>query len=497
MANPKTAVSSAFEIEEATIADLQNAMAQEITSATALVDYYLAQIEQLNGQLNALITVNSKARATARERDRQRAAGQLKGPLHGIPVVIKDNINTADMPTTGGCIALKNLQPPADAFVVMKLREAGAIILGKANLHELAYSGETLSSLGGQTRNPYQLDYTPGGSSGGTAVAIAANLAVAGLGTDTINSVRSPTSACNIVGLRPTAGLVSRDGLMPVSLSQDAIGPMARTVADVATLLEVIGVDDPHDPVTARGAVQIRGSYQHLLQIRGLNGTRLGIVRSLFGPEKVHQEVNSLMDQAIATMEELGAQIVEVAVNIDIEKMIEELSLTVLEGKQHFEYYLDDLGEAAPVKRFKDLLKKGQILPSVRSLVKEMAAVDSPLGNEEYWQRLYPRRAELRQMLAHIYQHYRLDALIYPHQRQIVASIGKTQKERNGFLAAACGYPAITVPAGFSKKGLPVGIEFMAKPFEEARLLQMAYAYEQKTQWRRSPDLGAELKAKQ
>lgn len=494
MAHPKVAVSRAFEIEEATIAELQTAMAQAETSAAALVDYYLERIEQLNGQLNALISVNANAKAIALERDQQRAAGKLKGPLHGIPIVVKDNINTADMRTTGGCLALKNLQPPTDAFVITKLREAGAIILGKANLHELAYSGETLSSLGGQTRNPYQLSYTPGGSSGGTAVVIAANLAVAGLGSDTINSVRSPASACNIVGLRPTAGLVSRDGLMPVSLSQDAIGPMGRTVADVATLLEVIGTDDPDDPATARSTGQVRSSYQRALKERGLNGMRLGIVRSLFGKEQQHQEVNALMDTALSTVEKLGAQVVEVAVNINIEQMIEELSLAVLEGRLHFEYYLDALGAAAPVKNLKELLKTGQLLPSVRPLVKQMAAIDSPLGNGEYWQRLYPRRAELRTMLARIYRHYRLDALIYPHQRQIVAPIGKTQKDRNGFLAAACGYPAITVPAGFSKKGLPVGLELMAKPFEEARLLQMAYAYEHKTQWRRSPGLKLDSK---
>lgn len=464
-------------------------MARGELSAIALVDYYLDRIERFNEQLNALISVDENAREIALKRDQERAAGNLQGALHGIPVVVKDNINTADLPTTGGCAALAGLQPPEDAFVVAKLKAAGAVILGKANLHELACRGESVSSLGGQVRNPYNLGYTPGGSSGGTAAAIAANLAVVGLGTDAVNSVRSPASACNIVGLRPTAGLVSRNGLMSVSLSQDVIGPMGRTVADVAALLEVIGTDDERDPMTARSAGRKQRSYQACLKTRGLNGKRLGIVRSLFGEKKLHQDVNKLVNGAIATMEGLGAQTAVVPVNIDIEQMIEELSLILLEGKIHFEQYLEDLREAAPVESLKALIQTGDIHASVMPLLKKMQAVNSPLGQAEYWQRLYPRRAELRKILKSIFQQYRLDALVYPHQRQLVAPVGKAQKGRNGFLAAASGFPAITLPAGFSKKGLPVGIELMGLPFQEANLLQMAYAYEQKTQWRRSPNL--------
>ncbi|MGC1305840.1 MAG: amidase family protein [Phormidesmis sp.] len=477
-----------FEIEEATIADLQSAMEHKKITAQDLTDSYLNRIEQFDDQLNAFISINPNAKATAAQRDQERVKGNLRGPLHGIPLIVKDNINTADLPTTSGCCALATLQPAQDAFVVARLRDAGAIILGKANLHELACSGETVSSLGGQTHNPYNLAYTPGGSSGGSAVAIAANLVTAGLGTDAVNSVRSPASACNIVGLRPTPGLVSRAGLMSVSFSQDVIGPMGRTVADVATLLEAIAVDDANDPMTARSAMHAIGSYQPALKQNGLQGMRLGIVRSLFGQSAVHQEVNSNMDAAFNTMERLGAQCREIAVKIDIDLMMEELSLPLWEGKLHFNHYLKTLSKAAPVKNLKALIKSGKVHTSIQPMLKKMQAIDSPLGYGEYWQRLYPRRSELRQHLTHIFQRYQLDALVYPHQRQLVAPIGEPQQERNGFLAAASGFPAITIPGGFSTTGIPIGIELMATPFQESHLLQMAYAYEQETLWRQKPD---------
>ncbi|MEL6813958.1 MAG: amidase family protein [Cyanobacteria bacterium J06598_3] len=487
-------MSDAFDIEEATIAELQQVLEQKQLSASTLVDYYLARIKRLDPQLKALLSLNPQAKSEATALDTERASGALRGPLHGIPIIVKDNIDTAQMPTTGGCQALAAMQPPDDAFVITQLRQAGAIVLGKANLHELAYSGETVSGLGGQTCNPYNLEYTPGGSSGGTAAAIAANLATVGLGTDTVNSVRSPASACNLVGLRPTAGLISRDGLIPVALSQDVIGPMGRTVTDVAILLDAIAVDDPNDPMTARSAGQTNRGYQAALsaenlKAHNLGGVRLGIIRSLFGQDSHHQSVNQLMDNALTTLGELGAQCMEIAVNIDIDNLIEELSVTLWEGKLHLNQYLQNLGTAAPVQSLKALLESKQVHPSIHPMLKKREGVNSPLGNSEYWQRLYPRRAELRSLLIHLFQQYQLDALVYPHQKQVVAPIGKPQKGRNGFLAAASGFPALTVPAGFVPGGLPVGLEFMAMPFQEPRLLQLAYVYEQKTQWRRRPEL--------
>ena len=504
MASQLSAASPLFTIEEATIAQLQSAMSDGILTAVDLVNYYIARIERFNDALNAVISINPKALEVAAELDEARSKDSICGPLHGIPIVVKDNIDTVDMPTTGGCAALANSQPTKDAFVVAQLKEAGAIILGKANLHELACSGESVSSLGGQVRNPYNLGHTPGGSSGGTAVAIAANLAACGLGTDAVNSVRSPASACNVVGLRPTSGRVSRSGLMSVTLTQDVIGPMGRSVSDVATLLDVISLDDADDPMTARSAGHPVGQlgsdsstgYQHWLEADGLAGKRLGIIPSLWGQKPVHSAVNKVVSEAISTMESLGAQVVELAVNVDIDQMFAELSLNVLEGKLHLDQYFESLGESAPIESLESLLKVGKgtdkVHASVVPMLEKMDAIDTPLGLDDYWQRLYPRRAELRQLLAHLFQRYQIDALVYPHQRQLVSRIGEPQKERNGFLAAACGFPAIAFPAGFAQAAggdLPIGVELMAQPFEEGKLLQMAYAFEQKVNLRRSPDL--------
>ncbi|NJM98387.1 MAG: hypothetical protein HC800_15605 [Phormidesmis sp. RL_2_1] len=212
-------------------------------------------------------------------------------------------------------------------------------------------------------------------------------------------------------------------------------------------------------------------------------------MRSLFGKGAEHGEVNVIMDAAISVIKNLGSACLQVPVSIDIEQMIAELSLLLWEGRLHFDQYLQSLGKAAPVKNLKALIGSGRVHPSIQPLLREMQAVTSPLGDSEYWQRLYPRRAELRQILTYVFQRYRLDALVYPHQKCLVAAIGEPQQERNGFLAAASGFPAITVPAGFSEAGLPVGLELMALPFQEAKLLKMAYAYEQATHWRRPPEL--------
>ncbi|MEL6471530.1 MAG: amidase family protein [Cyanobacteria bacterium J06623_4] len=489
MVEQSAAVSNTFEIEEATIAQLQTAMAQGKLSVGELVSHYLTRIDRLDAKLNSIIALNPKAEAIAETLDKERAAGEVRGPLHGIPLVVKDNINTVELPTTGGCIALSELQPAADAFVVSQLKAAGAIVLAKANLHELAQRGESVSGLGGQARNPYNLDYTPGGSSGGSAAAIAANFAVAGLGTDTVNSVRSPAAACNLVGLRPTIGLVSRAGLMPVALSQDVIGPMGRSVADVAILLTVMAVDDPDDPTTARSANYPTGNYSAALKKEGVAGMRLGIVPSLLGRSPAYNPVEPVADGAIATLQSLGAQCDFVPAEIDIDGLHAELSLERWEFKLHFEQYLERLGTAAPLKTLKALLRSGKVHSSIRAQLEDAEAICAPLGSDEYWQRLYPRRVELRQRLNTLFRRQRLDALVYPHQRRQVARVGEQQAGRNGFLAAASGFPAITVPAGFDDDGLPVGLELMAMPFQEAKLLQMAYAYEQATQWRRQPAL--------
>ena len=281
-----------FAIEETTIAGVQQALQSKARSCRQIVQAYLDRIAAYdrNGPaLNSILTLNPKALAEADRLDAERAAGAAIGPLHCVPLVLKDNYNTADLPTTGGSAALAGMQPLADAFVVARLRRAGAIILGKSNMHEFALAGTTVSSLGGQTLDAYDLTRTPGGSSGGTGVAVAANLALAGTGSDTVNSIRSPASANALVGIRPTKGLLSRSGIMPVSETQDAVGPIARNVADAARLLEVMAGYDPNDPSTAWSIGNTPSGYDQFLKADGLRGARIGVLKSMFGNAAEHR----------------------------------------------------------------------------------------------------------------------------------------------------------------------------------------------------------------
>src|SRR5437870_3800924 len=306
-----------FAPEEATISAAHAAFAAGKTTCVQLVRAYLNRIEAYDHRgaaLNAIITINPKALETAAEMDRLAAADKLRSPLHCIPVILKDNYDTADMPTTGGSLTLAESVPTRDAFVVKKLREAGALILAKANLMELARGGTTVSSLGGQTRNPYDLSRTPGGSSGGTGAAIAASFAITGTGSDTGQSIRSPASAQSLVGLRPSRGLVSRSGIIPYSTTQDEGGPITRTVEDAARTLDAIAGYDPADPITAFGITRIPRTYTASLDPEGLKGARIGVLEDFFGVAPIHQDVNTVVETAIKRMTESGATMVRIRI---------------------------------------------------------------------------------------------------------------------------------------------------------------------------------------
>src|SRR5882762_2067539 len=308
------AAQAPFRLEEATILTIRSAFASGQLTCTQLTKLYLDRIEAYNlkgPSLHAVITVNPDAMETAAALDRQYAANRAGvGALHCIPLVLKDNFNTADMPTTAGNVSMRDSRPAADAFTVAKLRRAGALILGKANLQEFARGGMSKSSLGGQVLNPYDLTRTPGGSSGGTGASVAANLALAGTGSDTGQSIRSPSSANNLVGVRPTRGLVSRSGVIPNSQTQDEAGPIARTVTDAALVLDVMAGYDPADPITAFGRGHQPASFTHLLHADALKGARIGAMMNLFGKDERHREVNKAMDRVIARMEGQGAIVV-------------------------------------------------------------------------------------------------------------------------------------------------------------------------------------------
>jgi Asp-tRNA(Asn)/Glu-tRNA(Gln) amidotransferase A subunit family amidase len=311
---PVSAQQNQFRFQEATIASVHAALVAGQLTCTQLTKLYLDRIEAYNMQgpaLHAIITVNPKAMEIAAEMDRTYRAGSATvGPLHCIPVILKDNFNTFDMPTTGGNVTMRASVPAADAFTVARIRKAGALILAKANMSEFARGGMSNSSLGGQALNPYDLGRTPGGSSGGTGASIAANFAVLGTGSDTGQSIRSPASANNLVGIRPTRGLVSRDGVIPNSLTQDEVGPITRTVTDAALLLDVMAGYDPADPITAFGKAHIPPSYTQLLNADALKGAHICVMTNLFGTAERHAEVNAVMEGVIAKMVGLGATIV-------------------------------------------------------------------------------------------------------------------------------------------------------------------------------------------
>jgi Asp-tRNA(Asn)/Glu-tRNA(Gln) amidotransferase A subunit family amidase len=481
---------------ESPVATTRAALKAGVIGHTELVQQCLDRIEAFDRRgpaLNAIITVNPRALDEAAARDRLESTRTDLGPLFGIPVILKDNIDTAGMPTTGGALALAASVPLADAHVVQRLEQAGACILAKANLTELARTGTTVSALGGQTKNPYDLTRTPGGSSGGTAVAVAADYGIVGLGTDTAQSVRSPASATCLVGLRPTRGLISRRGVMPLSPTQDEVGPLTRTVEDAARMLDVLAGYDAGDPVTARGVDRRPESYLTALRPDGLGGTRIGLLRELRGGDSVHAEVNRVVDEAAEHMRRLGATVMPVSIP-DLDALTQDLSLIRLEFRTAFDRYLESLGRRAPVRSFEALIARGEYHPSLRDLLEgDRASVDGP-GSPDH-QRQIARRDALRRAVEDLLARERLDAVMYPHQRRLVALIGDEQLERNGVLSNSTGFPAITFPGGFSMPtpsaplGVPVGIELLGPDWSEPMLLRFAFAFEQGARIRRPPTM--------
>jgi Asp-tRNA(Asn)/Glu-tRNA(Gln) amidotransferase A subunit family amidase len=481
-------------LDEASVRSIHTALDAGKVTCVQVVQHALDRIEAYDDRgpaLQAVIAVNPRAIETAREMDRADRATRARRPLHCIPVVLKDNFHTADMPTTGGAKTFARLQTRDDGFVVKKLREAGAIIVAKANLHELARSGTTVSSLGGQTKNPYDLTRTPGGSSGGTGVALAAGFAVLGTGSDTGQSVRSPSSANSIVGLRPTRGLVSRAGVIPFSTTQDEAGPMARTVEDVARMLDAIAGYDPDDPITAFGHGRRPASYAAGLDAGALKGARLGLLADFMGSDAVHADVNRVLEHAVATMTAKGATVVRVSIP-GVEELTRGLSLMTFEFKAAFDSYLAGLGPTAPVKSLAEFVARGEFHESMRrGLEADLANTDGP-GSLAYSQML-ARRDKLRQAVMTVMAANRLDAILYPHQRRLVVPIGEEQVERNGVLSNSTGFPALTFPGGFSPPtadapiGVPIGLELLGPEWSEPTLFRLAYAFEQSARVRKPP----------
>jgi amidase len=459
----------AFELEEATVAQLQAAMQAGKLSAVSLVRKYLARIEELDQRgpaLRAVIELNPDALAIARALDRERKLKEPRGPLHGIPVLIKDNVDTHDRTaTTAGSLALAGSTPPRDAFIAQRLREAGAVILGKTNLSEWAnfrssHSTSGWSGRGGLTRNPYVLDRNPSGSSSGSAVAVAANLCTLAVGTETDGSILSPASFNGVVGLKPTVGLVSRSGLIPISRSQDTAGPMARTVADAAILLGCLAGQDPRDPTTAESAGKSHPDYAPFLDPDGLRGARVGVLRRFFG---AHGEVDKLMETALAQMKRLGAIIIDPA-ELASDPHLGDAEFTVMlyEFKAGLNDYLAGLGPGAPVRSLKDIIQfnerhKDEEMPYFGQEVFLKAQAKGPLTEPAYREALeLCRRASRAEGIDAVMDKERLDALVAPttgarhrlgvrrpgHRRQHLAGGGGRLPEHHrsgGFCARTTG----------------------------------------------------------
>ncbi|EPQ53056.1 peptide amidase [Gloeophyllum trabeum ATCC 11539] len=499
---------TSFDPREATIASVQHAIFHQAISCRTIVQSFLDRIAAYDKQgpyINAIITTNPHALVYADELDTKlQQPGFVPGVLHCVPMVLKDNYDTFDMPTTGGSLSLKGAQPAADASATERIRDAGAVILAKANLHEFAIAGLTISSILGQTKNPYDLTRTPGGSSGGTGASVAASFAVMGTGTDTVNSIRSPTSANSLVGIRPTRGLVSRDGIVPLSYTQDAIGPLARTVFDAATLLGVMAGYNPADNVSALGvghaedyaSYALRGARNESL----LQGLRIGIIDILINQTESDPEVyavNKVFNATLATLEQAGAILLHVTdPTLDISHLSAVFDVQIYEFRAELDTYLGNYNGSVPATSLDEIVSQNLYEKGDAATGAFMRNATVPLNNEtnpEY----FTRRSGidgLRTQLALRFAEQELDVMFYPHQNRLVVPIGSpSQIGRNGLVAALTGLPAIGVPGGFSDPsgtapmGVPVGVEFMGRPFEEGKLVEIAAAFERLARARRPP----------
>ncbi len=496
------------EVYESNIVELQTAMANGNLTALRLVGACLERIAALDTSgptLRAVLEVNADALAIAAERDAERAAGTLRGPLHGIPILLKDNIDTTDKTqTTAGSLALLDSRPAGEATVVAKLRAAGAVILGKANLSEWANfrsnrSSSGWSARGGQTKNPYVLDRNPCGSSAGSAAAVAASLCVVALGSETDGSIVCPSSLCGVVGLKPTVGLTSRAGVVPISSTQDTIGPHARSVADAAAVLGAIAGLDPRDPATTDSAAHLHADYTQFLDREGLRGARLGVVRDP-GMVGYNQHADAIFAAALETLRAQGAELFDPIHLTTDGNYLEGDEFTVLlyEFKHTLAAYLAtrvaEAGYGAPPRTLADLIvfnerERDKELRYFDQEVFLLAEAKGSLEDSAYLEALARSRDGTRTAINTIMDEHRLDALVAPTQQPAWTTDllnGDRHAGGSSSPAARAGFPLITVPAG-DAFGLPVGLTFMGRAYSEPTLIRLAYAFEQATQARRPP----------
>ncbi len=494
---------AAFEVVEVTIDEIHAAMRTGSVTSAELVDAYLARIQRFNSngpRINSVVTINPAARDEASRCDRHLAdTGEFIGPLHGVPVIVKDQVETAGIATSFGCIAFKDYVPTADASIVSRMRVAGAVIFAKSTLSDFATSWQGISSRSGLTLNPYNPGFDPGGSSSGSGAAVAANLATVGVAEDTGGSVRVPAAFNNLVGVRPTIGLISRTGLSPLVWWQDTAGPVARTVRDAAILLDVLTGFDPEDELSAAlAATPHVGRYSTQLELRRLDGVRLGVIREAFG-DPAHAgvgEVNEVVDTALRELGQLGADVFEVTVP-DLASLLDETALYFTSSHSDMNRFLEARPEA-PFKSIDEVCASGVVpalntfLPAIAS--KPLLREDDPVYMAKVLARGRFQRTMLRTALIHGVNAYVCPTVrIPPPSRAEVldptSHLNTTMFPTNTEIAARSGLPALSIPAGFTAMGLPIGLELIGRPFDEVALLNIALAFEHAYGHRRCPGL--------
>jgi len=485
-----------FRVEEATIADIHAALKSGRATCRVIVEQYLRRIEAYdkNGPaLNAIVVINPEALKIAEELDRKAAQGGFAGPLHCVPTIVKDNFETIGLQSANGSLALAGFVSHKDAFQVRRIKEAGAIVLAKSNMAEWAFSPyETVGSiLAGYTRNPYALDRVTAGSSGGTAAAVAASFGAVGVGSDTGNSIRGPSSHQALAGIRSTMGLTSRAGVMPLNLLADIAGPIARTLEDAVAVFQVITGEDPDDPATAAARGRTKENYSVALIRDGLRGARIGILRQAYERETTDPEIVQVFVRALDDLRGAGATVIDPARVEGLETLKRPQGLGPCMGfKYDINHYLASHGDRVPVKSLTEIVKSGRFHPSVQRRLEqaEQGAENGPetpacRGEMEYREQV--RAAVLKTMDAH-----KLDTFVYPtwsNPPRLIGDLNTPHGDNSQFFSPTTGFPAIQVPMGYTRGVLPAGITFFGRAWSEPTLIKLAYSYEQATRHRRPP----------
>ena len=484
-----------FRVQETTIADIHRAFRARTLTCRRLVERYLARIDMYDKKgpaINSLVIVNADALKTADSLDARFRREGLIGPLHCVPTIVKDNFETRDLPTTAGSLSLQGFVSDKDAFQVRRIREAGAIVLAKSNMAEFAFSPyETVSStLPGYTKNPYALDRVTAGSSGGTAAAVAANLGAVGLGTDTGNSIRGPSSHQALVGIRSTMGLTSRAGVVPLNYAADIAGPMTRTVADAVAVFQVIVGPDPDDPVTEASRGREISSYAQSLQRDGLRGARIGILRQAYERPSLDTQITTTFARAIADLRASGATVIDSVPMPQLDSIFRAPREGCSRFKHDLESWMRSTGSKTPLKSLDEVVRSRRFHPSVQVRLESSQRASAPPDSQPGCAQNSQLRADVRRVLGSALDSLRLDAVVYPtwsNPPRLIGDLNTPHGDNSQVFSPLTGWPAINVPMGYTRGTLPIGMTILGRAWSEPTLIKLAFAYEQATRHRRPP----------